>query len=297
MLHEYLMFWLRETLSNIVRNRLMSLLAVSTVTVGLFILGGFYLTVANLQELVADQTDKLQLDVYLHHDLTPARRKEIYDGAHIPQVKKLTIETKDQVLAGMKRDMPNLPLNDFEGDNNPLGDELHILVKRPEDLLKVRDYMASVPGVDEASANGYIVQRVLEFNRVISVAGVAALIALGLAILLIIHNAIRLTIFARRREIGIMEMVGATSTFVSLPFLLEGVIYGIAGAIIALLLLKALCLSLGRIDIPTLQLVIPIVHSAIVWEAGPWMLFAGLAFGLLGSWISLSRSLDQAAHI
>ncbi len=89
MLLEFLMFWSRETVSNIGRNRLVSLLAISTVTIGLFILGAFYLTLANLRATLRNQTQKLDLVVILDKQVTPQRRKEIYEAVHIPQVADL----------------------------------------------------------------------------------------------------------------------------------------------------------------------------------------------------------------
>src|SRR5687768_8006027 len=95
---EFLSFWTRETVSNIRRNRLMSLLAISTVTIGLFILGLFYLTLSNLRAAVGSQTEKLDLVLILESDITPERRKEIYDAARIPQVADLQFASKSQVL-------------------------------------------------------------------------------------------------------------------------------------------------------------------------------------------------------
>src|SRR5688572_16035738 len=112
---EYLMFWMRETLSNVLRNRLMSLLAISTVTIGLFILGAFYLTIANLRAVVSSETQKLDLAVILKRDVSPRRRKEIFEGARIPQVKKVVFVSRDKILAEFKRENPNLPLEDFKG--------------------------------------------------------------------------------------------------------------------------------------------------------------------------------------
>ena len=91
-------FWARETISNVRRNRLMSLLAVSTVTVGLFVLGAFYLAWGSVQSAVGAQTQKLDLVVILNRDVTPARRKQIYDAVRMPQIKKLTFVSKEKAL-------------------------------------------------------------------------------------------------------------------------------------------------------------------------------------------------------
>lgn len=293
---EYLMFWLRETISNVGRNRLMSLLAVSTVTLGLFILGAFYLGVVNLKAAVGKETSKLDLVVFLQHDITAARRKEIIDAAHIPQVKSLKFVGKDEALKEMQRELPKFPLDDMVGDQNFCGDEIRLTLKNPEDIFKVSAYFNSIKGVDQTEQQSDAVREILTLNRFLPLVGFGALIILGLVILLIIHNAIRLTIFARRREIRIMELVGATPWFISMPFLLEGMFYGIVGSLLAGVVLTSLSALIERSGVPLLMLFLPLSGTSVGLQCSVWMFIAGLAFGLAGSWISITRSLDQAAQ-
>src|SRR3712207_6740849 len=102
MLLEFLMFWTRETISNIGRNRLMSVLAITTVTVGLVILGAFFLTLTNLRAAVAKETRKLDIVVFLKADITAQRRDELLKAARIPQVAKVQFVSKTQALNEMQ---------------------------------------------------------------------------------------------------------------------------------------------------------------------------------------------------
>lgn len=293
---EFLIFWLRETWSNIRRNRLMSLLAVSTVTIGLFILGAFFLLLTNLNSAVRSETQKLDLRVFLKRDITTKRRDEIVKAANIPQIASLQLVPRSQVLAEMKRDIPQLPMEDFSDDkNNPLSDELRIKLKDPHEIFQVRNYLTSIKGVlkTKTPEEDEVVRGLLKFSRFLTIAGLVALCILGLAILLIIHNAIRLTIFARRREIRIMELVGATPWFIRIPFLLEGVLYGITGAIVAAVVLAPLYGAATR----AVTALLPLTFAVTMIQCTAWMLIAGLAFGLLGSWFSLARSWGKAVHI
>lgn len=295
---EFVMFWMRETLSNIRRNRVMSILAISTATIGLLILGSFFLTLANLSAVVENETQKLDLAVVLQHDLTPQRRKQIYDAAHIAQVKDLQFVPKARVLQEQKLDTPDLPIDDFMDDKvNPLGDELRIKLNNSEDIFKVHDYLKSIPGVQLVRMDGQVVHSILSIRRFLTVAGLVALAVLGMGILLIIHNAIRLTIFARRREIRIMELVGATPEFIRTPFLLEGIIYGILGATVAAGVLWSLYIMVTRIDVPLVQQLVPLRDPAVLWQCMSAIILAGLLFGLVGSWVSLSRSIGKATHV
>lgn len=295
---EFLSFWVRETISNIGRNRLMSVLAVTTVTVGLFILGTFFLTVSNLSAAVDGATHKLDLVVFLKSDITDKRRKEIYDAVRIPQVAKLDFVSKSQVLREMKKTMPDIPMEDFRKDN-PLSDELRIKLKPGyiNDIFKIQSYLNTIPGVIKARRDDEPVRKLLSINSFLAVAGVASLIVLGLAILLIIHNAIRLTIFARRREIRIMEMVGATAWFIRIPFLLEGTFYGLIGAIIAATGLFTLWMTLINTNLAFIKMLMPLTQSDLMIKCILLMLVTGIVFGLIGSWASLSRSIGKAAHV
>ena len=286
---EQLQFWGREALDNIRRNRVMSLLAISTVTIALFILGAFFLTISNLRAAVGAQTQKLDLVVVLQKGIAPARRLEIYNAARMPQVKKLDIVMASQALKKYGREL-QMPVDDLLKDN-PLGDELHVELKNPDDFFAVRNYLASLQGVASVqnSDADHAAQNLLEINRLLSLGALVALAVLGLAILLIIHNAIRLTLLSRRREIRIMQLVGATNGFIRVPFLIEGLFYGVAGAGIAalgLVLVYGLC---ARNSTPIVSALMPLAPSAIAPACVGLLLAAGTLFGTLGAWISFNN--------
>lgn len=293
---EYLSFWLRETLSNVARNRLMSLVAITTTTVGLLILGTFYLTLANLRTAVDRETQKLDIVVFLRNDISKERRLQLYNAARIPQVSRLNIVTRDQVLKQMRKDLPDIPVEDFK-NNNPLKDELRIKLKNPENIIAVQKYLASMKGVDKVRRDDEVVRNLLRINRFLAISSLIATLVLGIAILLIIHNSIRLTIFARRREIRIMELVGATAWFIRVPFLLEGIIYGLAGAAVAAVCLTTAWMAVQHSNWPLLPLLLPLIGTDIWLKCTVVLVGVGAIFGFVGSWASLSRSLGRAAHI
>ncbi|HEX9997400.1 MAG TPA: permease-like cell division protein FtsX [Abditibacterium sp.] len=292
---EFLQFWTRETFANIRRNRLMSLLAISTVTVALFILGAFYLSISNLRAAVGAQARQLDLVVILDKNIDAARRSALFEAARMPQVEKVDIVLASQALKELKKRYADLPLDDFANDN-PLGDELRVRLKNPDDFFKVRAYLGSLRGVSAIQDAGADVaaRKLLDFNRFLGYAAATSLVILGLAILLIIHNAIRLTVFARRREIRIMRLVGATSGFIRVPFLLEGVVYGLSGAILAALALSALYgAALGN-PAPLVKSILPLSPGQILGPCIGLMLVAGLFFGVVGAYLSFSHSQRNA---
>lgn len=283
---QQLQFWTREALDNVRRNRVMSLLAISTVTVALFILGAFFLTLSNLRAAVSTQTQKLDLVVVLEKGVTPERRKELFDAAQMPQVKKLDIVMASQALEKYGREF-DMPIEDLK-QANPLGDELHLQLHNPDDFFAVRNYLAKLQGVESVqnSDADNAAQKLLQINRWLAIGALIALAILGVAILLIIHNAIRLTLFARRREIRIMQLVGATNGFIRVPFLLEGLFYGVVGAAIAAIALSAIY-ALTSANASQLALeIMPLTPGAIIGTCTAWLLLVGTIFGALGAWIS-----------
>ena len=279
-------FWLREARANIWRNRLMSSLAISTVTIALFILGAFFLSISNLRAAVAAQTQKLDLIVVLEKGVTPQRRREIFQAARVKQVKKLDIVMASQALEKYGREF-KMPIDDLK-EANPLGDELHVKLRNSDDFFAIRNYLAKIKGVASVqnSDADKAARKLLEIKRWLGIGALVSLALLSAAILLIIHNAIRLTLFARRREIRIMQLVGATNGFIRVPFLLEGLFYGVVGATLAA---SGLATIYGVTSANASQLtreITPLAPLAIVAACAAWLLLAGATFGALGAWLS-----------
>jgi cell division transport system permease protein len=289
---EFLMFWTRETVSNIVRNRLMSLLAMSTVAIGLFILGGFYLSLAHVRTLVDEQMQKLDITVFLDPNITPKRRREIYEASRIPQVADLKFSSKSQELKKLHQEVPGISIDDM-GRDNPLSDALYIKVKDPQTIPAVRAYFKTLigKGVKDIESADEIVGKLLQFNRILTLLGGVSLFVLVLAILAIIYNTIRLTIHARRREIRIMELVGATRGFIRVPFVLEGIVLGSCGAALSAILLASVYTAVAR----ALPAWLPPLEAEPMRQCALGMIAAGFLFGLAGSLISLERSITKAA--
>jgi cell division transport system permease protein len=274
----------------------MSLLAISTVSVGLFILGAFYLALGNLRGAVQSETQKLDITVLLERDISAKRSQQILAASKIPQVKSARLVPRSQVLEEFKKKMPKFPLDDFDTpEDNPLYDEIRLKLANPSvDFFAVRDYLNLLKnkGVKEVRLEGDdAVRALLGFNRFLFWAGLISSIVMSLATLLIIHNAIRLTIYARRREIRIMELVGATPFFIRIPFVLEGLLYGAVGAIVAALILSPMYAALGRaLQQPWAGGLLSLRDPGLLSTCIAWMMFAGLLFGFLGAVFSVSRN-------
>ena len=279
-------FWTREAWDNVRRHRVMSLVAISTVTVALFILGAFFLTLSNLRAAVAAQTQKLDLIVVLDKNISAGRRRQIFEAARVPQVKRINIVMANQALEKYGREL-QMPVDDLKKEN-PLGDELHVELRDADDFFVVRNYLAKIKGVASVqnSDADNVARNLLQINRWLAIGALISLLILSAAILLIIHNAIRLTLLARRREIRIMQLVGATNGYIRVPFLLEGLFYGFTGAFIAATAL-ALIYGLAQTNAsPLAREIMPLAPASILGVCAFGLVLSGMIFGALGAWIS-----------
>jgi cell division transport system permease protein len=215
-----------------------------------------------------------------------------------PRVEKVTFVSKDEALARMKERFPDL----FQGGlvSNPLPASEEVELKRAEDADDVFESLGPYPvgedtrfrtaGVETVSYGEKTAKRIIQVARVIEIVFLLAVIILFVASTLLIANTIRLSIFARRREIEVMKLVGATNWFVRAPFMLEGLLCGLAGslaAVVLLLLGKELALPaiLGQVGDGDE------VQALAFWVNALLLVGAGLALGAAGSGLTLRRFL------
>jgi cell division transport system permease protein len=262
--------------------------ATVTVLIGMFVLG---LAIA-LGSWVLSWSDhvKKQLEVKVYFQPT-ATGKQIDNVrlllAENPQVKSYSFVSKAEALAEMRKKVPDIVKNLAY---NPLPASYEVIPKKAEYISSIsRALEHPVPaGVDRVKNGGETSKRVLKVGKYVELIFLVAVIVLLIASTLLIANTIRLSIFARRREIEVMKLVGATNWFVRGPFMLEGLICGLVGSLAAVLLLV-----LGdSVALPALS----IGHSknahAIALELNSLIIVGtGLLLGAAGSGLTLRRFL------
>jgi cell division transport system permease protein len=207
-------------------------------------------------------------------------------------VGSVQLVTKEQAWAEQKQKFNHIPeLNSLE---NPLGDELHVTVSRPTAMRGLAHRIQSLGGVDEVRQGQRAeVDRLMQVGKVVNLIGSAISAMLLLATALIIGNAIRLGVFSRRKEIRIMQLVGATDGFVRTPFLLEGMFHGALGGLIACAALDALSHALTDFLSRALPF-LPFSFAGLpVGTVYAVLIGSGVLIGLAGSYLSVRRFLLQ----
>jgi cell division transport system permease protein len=285
-------FFLKETIIGLKRSSLMTVIAVATVSITLIILGLFMLISVNLGKVTQDIVSKLEIRLFLKPNLTIEdiqlfrRKLKAIDG-----VKDVVFINSSTAWNSFQENYSHLNLNEYITEN-PLPHSLNIKIKRTKDLKPILLYIKRFDTIiDDIVYGGELADRVTIFRRVMFVAGWSLIVLLVFASLFIIVNTIRLTVIARDEEISIMQLVGATNRFIKGPFLIEGFIIGVTGAAVAVSILY------GTYTLIISQLIqkmpfIPFItnHSSVYYIYG-FVLVAGASIGMLGAYISVSRSL------
>ncbi|MFY9587815.1 MAG: permease-like cell division protein FtsX [Actinomycetota bacterium] len=287
-----LQYVLKETGTNLKRNVFITVAAVMVVTVSLYLVGVVLIASFAVDRTLTLQTRKVEVAVFLNKDVTPSERDSIQkDLIAMPEVGSVDYETKQKAYEAFKvlfRDQPDIVENTTV---DALPESFRVKLKDPNEFEVVRDRLEGRPGISQIRDERKFLRRFLAVVRDIRTIGFLVVGLLILSAGVLIATTIRMAIFARRREVAIMKLVGATNWFIRIPFMLEGVIQGVvgtAGAVSLLMITKPVFTRLAR-SFQFLNLNVSIVevleHSAI-------LLLFGVVIGALGSLLGLRRFLE-----
>ena len=283
-------FW-GETFRSLFRNRFMAIASVLTVTLSMFILGVFLSAVLNINHMASYLENQVEMTVYLKDGLTTDQVMGI--GKYLkaqPGMKEIKFTNKDQAMKDFRERM-----GDQQGlldaiNGNPLPASYQMSFQTPEQLKTAAEVVAKYQGVETVQDGKDIIEQLYKVAQIIRLSGIVLIIFLAGAELFIISNTIRLTVFARRREIQIMKYVGASNGFIRWPFLFEGMVIGFLGSGFASLILwegyKTVVSEMaaaGLVFIPMIPLWPFMGYTTLI------ILAAGIVIGVMGSAISLRK--------
>jgi cell division transport system permease protein len=290
-------FQIIETLTNIRRNGLMTLAAVTTAAACLLALGVFALILWNVRAAAQESAAGVRIVVYCNKSVQVAEAKELSDSlrARFPGlIRDTRVVPKEQVLQEAGKQL-NTPVEGLESDEyNPFGPTIELAITDPARWMEIVAVARGDARVADVVSGGKILSALVQLRDFGRVGGGALVVLLSLAALLTISNTIRLTIYARRREIRIMQIVGATVGFIRAPFIMEGVFHGCAGGLVATGVLLPLYLVLCNWIAGTMPafgrwIVFGSVELATIFGG---IIVLGSLFGAIGSWISVRRYLE-----
>jgi cell division transport system permease protein len=225
-------YYISETFSNLRRNLLMTTTAIITVLISLFMLGGVLLLNGMVSNVTLQFKGNIQLRVYLRNDITSAQlqalQAKIANDATVKDSKFYSHDDAYKEFQELFKDEPDI-IDAVTPETLPQSFAVSLKDPSPQSISALEHSLQGEPGVDEIKDSHQLTDRLFSFTHVVRLLGIAVVVVLLTAAVMLIANTIRLAIFARRREIGVMKLVGATNWFIRIPFMIEGLLEGILG--------------------------------------------------------------------
>jgi len=290
-------FLLSEGWEAAVRNGLVTLAAISNTAIALLILGGLVLFGMNVEHMAALQAQAAVITVELAED---ADRAEVEKALWAnPLISDVQFVSKEEALrqtaerVGLDAVLLQTDVGDEPLFANPLPDSFIVKTADPQDIPQVAREAEQIAGVGKVRYAQQLTEKLLALAHGIRISGIVVAVLMIAATLVIISTTIRLTIYARRQEIRIMQLVGATNWFIRVPFVIEGVLDGLAGGAVAAAILLPIYSCVQDYVGQNLQFIDLIYSTEALLIFGVGLILCGVLFGAAGSLMSLHRYLRQ----
>jgi len=286
----------RETVTNLRRNVLMTGAAILTVAVSLALVGGALLVKQAVDNATVQWRGGVELSVFMKPDVGTSESSGLESELKaMPEVKKVRYVSQADAYDEFKRMFAGSPdmVESLTADKMP--PSYRVVPKQAEQVELIGERFRDRPGVLDVEYAKDTVKALLSITRILQLVMWAIALVLLLAASLLILNTIRMAIYARRREVAVMKLVGATNWFIRVPFMFEGLLQGLAGAACAVAVMWAgsnvLRGSIHRAR--HLDLLHQfVVTNGEVFGTGVFILVVGVVVGALGSAVAVSRFLD-----
>lgn len=293
----------RESFKSIVRNGWLSFASASSISISLFILGVFLILALNVNHLANQAISDVEIQVFLEMDTNAQQittmQNRIGSIAEVNQVRFISRDEGLEILKEKFGDDVRQLFEGYEGDENPLNDSFLVKVYDAEHINFVVD---KIREIDERNPKAQIfkivygqevVEVLLKITKAVRNIGLVLVAALSFTAIFLISNTIKLTILARRREIAIMKLVGATNSFIRWPFFIEGALLGLIGSLVPV---GILIYGYGKlIDSAQLNFGIMMIEllsvEQVTTEVITLLLGIGVVIGIWGSTISVRKFL------
>ena len=283
---------LGDAIGGLRRNGLMAAAATTTIAIALVVAGTGFLVSSNLAHVAAILEAQVEVVGFLRRELPRAEQQRVLAAVRIlPGVQSAAIVDRAQALRRLQRTFRSMRSINELLPGNPLPDSIEARVTDAGQVRTVARALRALDGIEEVAYGATVVDRLVALTRAVRIAGVAVVGMLVAAALLIIVNTIRLTVAARRQEIEIMTLVGATPGFVRGPFIVEGALQGVGAATLATAVMAAGYIALVSQAATTLPFLPVLAPAAVLPQAVAVVWFMGAAVGIAGSEIGLRRYL------
>ncbi len=287
-------YYLSEGVHSIFTHGFMSFAAVCMIVACLLIMGSFTLVAVNLDKNLGDLENENQLAVYIDESYTEEKARSLEDQiSQVPNVTEVTFESKETALENWKEKYSDVDLMDDLPDD-AFRDRFYVHMNNIELIAQTKSDLEAVPGVAKVVAAVEIAEG---FVMVRNIATGVALVLVGILLivsLFIIANTIKLATFYRREEIAIMKMCGATDGFIRWPFVVEGMVLGLTGSLVAFFLQWGIYHLVAKNIVQSngLSLMTMLSYTSMVDVILPVFCGVGIVIGVGGSLIAIRKFLQ-----
>jgi cell division transport system permease protein len=285
-------YFFRETTSGLRRNGLVAFAAISTTFIALLLFGLALLISRQVSLMIAATTGNVEVAVYLSDPVNPSTVRNLTELlTELPVVDDVDFEDKDEAYDRFVEIFAEQEALVNNVDRDALPASLRVKLSDPEQYAQVAAVLEGQPGIERVVDQSAFLDRLFSVTRVFRVGVLLVSFVMLVSAAILIANTVRMGLFARRKEIGIMKLVGATNWRIRIPFLVEGVFESLIGAGAAILFLFGLKVAFINPLYGTIQFV-PWVTNSDVVAVIPWLLVAGAAVAILAGLVGMRRFLD-----
>jgi cell division transport system permease protein len=288
---------LQEAFIGLRRNLMMTFAVILSVTVSLTLLGASLLLSQQVDLATDDWVGRVEVSIFLCDDrtcpaITAEQQEELREELEAQEVvDEVMYESKQEAydrFTDLFEDQPSL-VESIDPDTLPAS--FRVSLVNPNLFNVIRDQFAAYPGVEEVVDQREVLNQFLRFTNVVRNAALVVAVIQLVAAGVLIANTIRVAAFARREQTSVMRLVGASNWYIRLPFVLEGVIAGVIGALVSWGLLYGTVPRVASNLAQDIELM-PFIGAAQVLAVGPWLLLAGGGIAAVSSIVALRRFLD-----
>lgn len=230
-------YLIADAFKSLKRNRTISIASIITVLITFVVLGIFLLVAQNASGMIAGVQDKIEIEVFLKDDIKLIEEREIEVKLRDQQgVSDVTYKSKEEAYKDVEESNPKL-LKGYTLDKNPFPASYIVKLEDASEVSSIINEIQDLPGVEDVSNQQDTIETIQAMVKGVKWVGAALFaILIGVSIFLIM-NTTKLTVYARRREVGIMKFVGATDWFIRWPFVIEGMVIGAFGSVLSVIVL------------------------------------------------------------
>lgn len=287
-------YFIKEAFISFFRAGLMSFTAITTITISLAIFGFILIFSLNLKEFAKVLESQIDVTVYMKQEYNNETLQEMLDFLKQQEnIERFTFVSKDEALEKLKNELGEEDFLVTALNSNPLPDSIELKVKSSISVHGIiKELKKRFNIIDDVFYGQEIVEKVNRFTHVLRLVGTVLVVLLGIASMFIVSNTIKLTVYARRDEIEIMKLVGATNTFIRMPLIFEGVIQGLTGGLAAVIIIA---FSYPQI-VDNMKDILPFIPFVTnfpeLFRLYSKLVFSGVFLGVIGSLISVRKFLD-----